>query len=98
MAVAVAVASGLADCGLGIRSAASALASTSSRSRSEEYDLVLRRDFADAETGRLLIETIRSPAFRDAVRALGGYDVGKSGQIKSPAPEKRAAAPRAKGR
>jgi len=98
MAVAVAVASGLADCGLGIRSAASALNLDFVPVEREEYDLVLRHDFADAETGRLLIETIRSAAFRDAVRALGGYDVGKSGQIKSPAPEKRAAAPRAKGR
>ena len=45
MAVAVAIASGLADCGLGVHSAANALCLDFIPVDKEEYDLVLRRDF-----------------------------------------------------
>jgi putative molybdopterin biosynthesis protein len=82
MAVAVAVASGLADCGLGIRSAAAALGLDFVPIEREDYDLVLRRDFAESDRGRLLLDVIRSPRFQTAVVELGGYDVSRSGQGK----------------
>lgn len=82
MAVAAAVASGLADCGLGIRSAAVALGLDFVPVELEDYDLVLRRDFAESHAGELMLEVIRSPQFQTAVLALGGYDVSTSGQVK----------------
>jgi len=84
MAVAVAVASGLADCGLGIRSAAVALGLDFIPVEREEYDLVLRRDFAKGQNGRLLLDAVRSPDFHQAVLRLGGYDVRLSGTVKWP--------------
>jgi len=82
MAVAVAVASGLADCGLGVRSAGNALGLDFVPVEKEDYDLVLRRDFYESEAGRALLNAAGSPSFRDAVMALGGYDVGRNGAMK----------------
>jgi putative molybdopterin biosynthesis protein len=82
MAVAVAVASGLADCALGVRAAAIALGLDFIPIEREEYDLVLRHDFADSSLGQLLIECVRSAEFRESVLKLGGYDVTKTGTLK----------------
>jgi putative molybdopterin biosynthesis protein len=82
MAVAVAVASELADCGLGVRSAALALDLDFVPIEKEEYDLVLRRDFACGALGETLLQVVRSAEFQDAVRALGGYETGKTGSVK----------------
>lgn len=79
MAVAVAVASGLADCGLGIRSAAAALGLGFVPIENEEYDLLLRSDFADSPIGEKLLAAIRSADFKKAVRDLAGYDTTRSG-------------------
>ena len=89
MAVAVAVASGLADCGLGIRSAATALGLDFVPVEREEYDLVMRGDFATTPAARALLDAIRSPEFRQAVSALGGYDLRNAGTVKSVAPRGR---------
>lgn len=83
MAVAVTVASGLADCALGVRSAAVALGLDFVPVEHEDYDLVLRRDFADSASGRLLLEVIRSKEFAGAVGRLGGYDTRRTGTVKS---------------
>jgi putative molybdopterin biosynthesis protein len=93
MAVAVAVASQLADCGLGIRSAATALGLDFIPIEREEYDLVMRADFAASAAAVALLETIRSAEFRSAVEALGGYDLRNAGTVKSNA---RGGAPRRK--
>jgi len=82
MAVAVAVASGLADCGLGIRSAAAALDLDFVPIEKEEYDLLLRADFAQSPIGEKLLNAIRSEDFREAVHNLGGYDPSRSGTEK----------------
>jgi putative molybdopterin biosynthesis protein len=89
MAVAVAVASGLADCGLGIRSAAAALGLDFLPIEREEYDLVLRADFAAGPAGAVLLDTLRSAEFRAAVEALGGYDLSRAGVVKSRASAKK---------
>jgi len=87
MAVAVAVASGLADCGLGVKSAAVALGLDFVPVAREEYDLVFRRDFFESIASRTVLDVIRSDGFRSAVEALGGYDAGRSGTVKElPAP------------
>jgi putative molybdopterin biosynthesis protein len=81
MAVAVAVASGLADVGLAVQSAANALKLDFIAVGEEQYDLLFLRSFFDSESGARLMEVIRSAGFRQAVEALGGYDASRSGEI-----------------
>jgi putative molybdopterin biosynthesis protein len=107
MAVAVAVSSGLADCGLGIRSAAVALDLDFVPVENEDYDLILRRDFADSDNGQHFLEMLTAPELHAAINALGGYDTSRTGTRKEikPAkskvttkPRKRSPRPRAVGR
>ncbi len=81
MAVAVAIASHLADVGLGVKSAAQALGLDFIPIDEEEYDLLFRRSFFDSEAGAKLLQVVRSGDFRNAVEALGGYDARASGEI-----------------
>ncbi|MBM4299238.1 MAG: molybdopterin biosynthesis protein, partial [Deltaproteobacteria bacterium] len=81
MGVAVAIASGLADVGLGVRSAANALNLEFIPVGEEEYDLLIRRSFFASDAGANLLQVIRSAEFRKAVEALGGYDAGVSGEL-----------------
>jgi putative molybdopterin biosynthesis protein len=81
MAVAVAVASGLADTGLGVRSAAQALELDFIPIGEEQYELLFIRPFFEEKNGQLLLEAIRSQEFRRAIESLGGYDASSSGEI-----------------
>ncbi len=81
MAVAVAVASGLADTGLGIRSAADALDLDFIPVGDEQYDLLLLRSFYESPTGATLLEVLRSEEFKLAMQSLGGYDTGATGEV-----------------
>jgi putative molybdopterin biosynthesis protein len=81
MAVAVAVASGLADAGLGVRAAAQALGLEFISVASEQYDLLFSRAFFDSQRGAWLLEIIRSDSFQNAVAALGGYDTRLTGEV-----------------
>ena len=83
MAVAAAVASGLADAGLGVKSAATALGLGFVPVECEEYDLVFHRDFFESETGQHLVAVIRSAAFKRSVERLDGYDTTSTGRLKS---------------
>jgi len=82
MAVAVAVKSGLADVAMGVKSAAAALELDFVPIEREDYDLVLRGDFAESVAGQDLLAVIRSPAFRAAVERLPGYDTSRTGETK----------------
>ncbi|MBI3249537.1 MAG: molybdopterin biosynthesis protein [Deltaproteobacteria bacterium] len=82
MAVAVAVASGLADTGLGVKSAAKALGLDFVPIEREDYDLVFLKDFFHSVMGQKLVEVVRSDAFKEAVAALDGYDTKKTGMLK----------------
>jgi putative molybdopterin biosynthesis protein len=82
MAVAVAVASGLADTGLGIKSAAKALGLDFIPVEREDYDLVFLKNLFTSSMGQKLVEVIRSEAFKQAVERLDGYDTAKTGTIK----------------
>lgn len=86
MAVAVAVASGLADAGLGVKSAAKALGLDFVPVEREDYDLVFLKDFFHSEMGQHLVAVINSDAYKNAVEQLDGYDTSKTGTVKSPAP------------
>jgi len=81
MAVAVNVASGTADVGLGIMAAALALGLDFIPLLPERYDLVVpETTFADRRF-QTLLEVIRSREFQEAAAALGGYDLKDCGQI-----------------
>ncbi len=82
MAVAVAVASGLVDTGLGIKSAAKALGLDFVPVEREEYDLVFLKDFHKSDIGQKLVTVIRSDAFKQTVMTLDGYDTTKTGMVK----------------
>ncbi|MEO6163440.1 MAG: molybdopterin biosynthesis protein [Candidatus Binatia bacterium] len=81
MAVGVAVASGLADAGLGVRAAAQALALDFIPIANEQYDLLIERRFFESARGELLLATICSDGFKCAVSALGGYDTTNAGAV-----------------
>jgi putative molybdopterin biosynthesis protein len=81
MAVGVAVASGLADVGLGVRAAAQALGLDFIPVASEQYDLLCRREFLESARGVQLIDIIRSDSLKAGVGSLGGYDPVRAGEI-----------------
>lgn len=81
MSVAVAVLSGVADAGLGIYAAARALNLDFIPVVTEEYDLVIPEAFFEDEKIRLMLEVIRSEAFKGLVGQMGGYDTSKTGTV-----------------
>lgn len=81
LAVAAAVASGAADCGLGILAAARALNLDFVPLDYERYDLVIPAQFYENDVLAPLLEIIRDPAFAARVTALGGYETPQMGQM-----------------
>lgn len=81
LAVAAAVASGAADCGLGILAAARALALDFVPLDLERYDLVIPTRFYESEVLAPLLAIIRDPGFAARVRDLGGYETPHMGQV-----------------
>ncbi|MBS1245772.1 MAG: molybdopterin molybdochelatase, partial [Chloroflexi bacterium] len=80
LAVAVAVQSGVADCGLGIAAAARALELDFVPLEQERYDLVIPRVHYESDLLRPLLDLIRGPEFRRAVAELPGYDATHMGE------------------
>ncbi len=78
---AVAVASGAADTGLGIHTAAKALALDFIPVTKERYDLVIPRAYLADEKIRLLLAVIRSDEFKEKALAMGGYEVHETGNV-----------------
>ncbi|MHB9096941.1 MAG: substrate-binding domain-containing protein, partial [Syntrophales bacterium] len=81
MNVAMAVAAGAADTGLGIYAAAKALSLDFVPVTRERYDLVIPSAYLEDEKMRLLIEIIRSDEFKEKALAMGGYEVHDTGNI-----------------
>jgi putative molybdopterin biosynthesis protein len=81
MSVAVAVLSGRADAGLGIKAAANALGLDFIPVITESYDLIIPERFFESPKVQVLLDTIRTDEFKDRVLALGGYGVEKTGQV-----------------
>ena len=80
MAVASAVAGGVAEVALGILSAARALDLDFIPVAKEQYDLLIPSIYFDDEKIRRVIETIRSEEFKKMVLRMGGYDVSRTGE------------------
>jgi putative molybdopterin biosynthesis protein len=81
LGVAAAVASGRADCGLGIAAAAQALDLDFVPLFQERYDLVIPKQFAESDLLSPLFDTLSDARFREAVSQLTGYDVSVMGTI-----------------
>ena len=81
LGVAAAVASGRADCGLGIAAAAQALDLDFVPLFQERYDLVIPKEHAGSALLAPLFEIISTMEFRAAVMAMPGYDVGVMGKL-----------------
>ncbi len=80
MAVASMVASGMADVGLGILSAAKAMNLDFIPVAKERYDLAIPSIYWEDEKIQKVIEVIRSKEFKEAALRMGGYDVSKTGE------------------
>ena len=81
LGVAAAIASGRADCGLGIAAAAQALDLDFVPLFQERYDLVIPKQFANDGLLAPLFGLLADAAFRKAVSQLTGYDVAVMGNI-----------------
>ena len=81
LGVAAAVASGRADCGLGIAAAAQALDLDFVPMFQERYDLVIPKEHAGSVLMAPLFDIIAGKEFRTAVMAMPGYDVGVMGKL-----------------
>ncbi|HEX6304288.1 MAG TPA: molybdopterin biosynthesis protein [Anaerolineales bacterium] len=81
LAVAAAVASGRADCGLGIAAAAQALNLDFVPLFDERYDLVIPEEHYHSDLLAPLFEVLEDAAFRRAVVSLPGYDISVMGAL-----------------
>ncbi|MGL4649426.1 MAG: molybdopterin biosynthesis protein, partial [Caldilineaceae bacterium] len=83
LAVAASVASGAADCGLGILAAARALGLDFVPLFGERYDLVVPVEYLEGPLLAPLLALIRDPdrTFARNVEALGGYEVTHMGEV-----------------
>jgi len=81
LGVAAAVASGRADCGLGIAAAAQALDLDFVPLFQERYDLVIPKQFVDDELLAPLFSLLADSDFQKAVSKLTGYDVSVMGNV-----------------
>lgn len=81
LAVAAAVASGRADCGLGIPAAAQALGLTFIPLYHELYDLVIPSEHADTPLLIPLFDLMQDEDFKREIAALPGYDVSRMGKL-----------------
>jgi putative molybdopterin biosynthesis protein len=81
LAVAAAVQSGVADCGLGVRAAARALDLDFVSVEWERYDLVIPQQFYESELLQPLLTLIRGESFRKVVAELEGYDSSGMGEV-----------------
>jgi len=81
LGVAAAVASGRADCGLGIAAAAQALDLDFIPLFQERYDLVIPKQFAESDLLAPLFGLLADRHFREAVSQRIGYDVSVMGTV-----------------
>ena len=79
--VAAQLASGSADAGMGIYSAAQLYDLDFLPVCIEEYDLIIPDHAWDSPMVRQLVATLKSPAFREKLLSMGGYTLDRPGEI-----------------
>jgi molybdate transport repressor ModE-like protein len=82
-AVAAFIASGMADVGIGVQTAAQRFGLHFIPLVRERYFLALDRGVAEQPPMPQVLELLRSPAYRSAVAALVGYEAGETGRVLS---------------
>lgn len=75
-AVAALIASGNADCGLGIYSAAKMYDLDFIEICTEEYDILIDEKTYDSKQVQTLLDTIKSNKFKQRLGEMGGYEIG----------------------
>ena len=80
LAVAGAIAAGLAEAGVAIRAAGVAFGLAVVPLRSEAYELVVPDHYLDLPAVGALLEVLRRPGVREQVEALQGYDASRMGE------------------
>jgi putative molybdopterin biosynthesis protein len=81
LSVAAAVASGRADCGLGIPAAAQSLNLDFISLFQETYQLIIPKEFAGSDLLAPIIDVLRDREFQLAVLNMPGYDVSQMGKL-----------------
>lgn len=81
LAVAAAIATGIADCGLGVRSAAIALDLDFISVGWERYDFVIPTPYLELPGIINLLDTLNSDAFKQSFQQQPGYDIRETGVI-----------------
>jgi len=81
LGAAAVVASGRADCALGIEAASYALDLDFLPLYSERFDLLIPEEYARSELLAPLLDLLEDPKFRKAVAERPGYDVSQMGQV-----------------
>ena len=81
LAVAAAVADGIGDCGMGLRSAAEAMGLDFIGVTWERYDLVIPERFLDHAGVQALFDVLRDDAFKRDLGAQSGYRSDETGQV-----------------
>jgi putative molybdopterin biosynthesis protein len=79
LAVALAVKSGEADAGMCVYSAAKALGLRFIQVASERYEIAIRSEHLEDPRVSELCDTLVSPAFKESLDRLGGYDTRETG-------------------
>ena len=87
MAVAAQVASGEADCGMGVYSAAHAMGLDFIPVGEEEYDFVMKPETLDLTEMRSFFRLLTGETFRAELEKLGGYSMEHTGEIREIIPE-----------
>jgi putative molybdopterin biosynthesis protein len=88
VAVAMAVAGGRADAGLGIFAAASLLGLEFVSLGWERFDFIVPAEYWETQAIQRLIGVLREPGFAESVEALGGYKTDLTGQVLTPPGDK----------
>ena len=83
MAVAAAVASGMADAAIGIEAAAVKLGLEFIPMFTEDYYLLAKRESLEQKNIAELVEVLASPTFRSLAGSIPGYDASGAGTIKT---------------
>jgi putative molybdopterin biosynthesis protein len=81
LAVAAAVASGRADCGLGIEAAAQALELDFIPLYQERYDLVIPQSYYESQLLEPLFDILKDRDFQNTVASLAGYNITQMGKV-----------------
>jgi putative molybdopterin biosynthesis protein len=81
LSVAVQIAAGSADAGLGIYSAAKVYGLDFVPVCWESYDFITTKEFIEDEKVAGFIDVLKSKEFKDALEKLGGYEISGIGEV-----------------